>query len=321
MTYRSNELFRKVRSVLSMMPLPSLQQLRFLSALAEHTHFGRAATACGVTQSTLSAGLQELEERLGVRLVERNRRSVLLTQPGEEIVTRSRKLLRDAEELVDLARAARDPLSGPLRLGVIPTIGAYFIPPALEDLAASFPKLKLYLREEQTASLLDKLEKGQLDLLLLALPYDTGGLETMAIGEDRILAAIPKSHPLAKSKRIAPADLAGEPLLLMEDGHCLRSHALQACHLAEAGSNEVFQGTSLRTLLQMASGGIGISLMPAMASAAEIGEGSALVARPLEGNPCREIALAWRRSSPRKAEFRTFGEYLKRVFAEMNRGG
>jgi LysR family hydrogen peroxide-inducible transcriptional activator len=304
-----------------MTPLPSLQQLRFLCALAEHQHFGRAAAACGVTQSTLSAGLQELEERLGARLVERNRRSVLLTPLGAESVARGRKLLRDAEDLAELAHAAREPLSGPLRLGMIPTIGAYFIPPALQGLGKAFPKLKLYLREEQTASLLDKLDKGQLDLLLIALPYDIGDLETMAIGEDRILAAIPKAHPLAQSKRVAPADLAGEPLLLMEDGHCLRSHALQACRLAEADSNEVFQGTSLRTLLQMAAGGIGISLMPEMASAAEITQDSPLVARRLEGDPCREIALAWRPSSPRKPEFRAFGAYLKRVFAEVKRGG
>ena len=300
-----------------MIPLPSLQQLRFLSSLAEHKHFGRAAAACGVTQSTLSAGLQELEDRLGVRLVERNRRSVLLTPLGEETVARARKLLRDAEELAELVRAAREPLSGPLKLGIIPTIGAYFIPAALRDLGSSFPKLKLYLREEQTASLLDKLGKGQLDLLLIALPYETGDLETMSIGRDRILAAVPRAHPLAKAKRIAPSDLAGEPLLLMEDGHCLRSHTLEACRLAGADRNEVFQGTSLRTLLQMAAGGVGLSLMPEMAVASEIGKDSPLVARPLEGDPCREIALAWRRSSPRKQEFRMFGEYLKRVLAEM----
>ena len=304
-----------------MIPLPSLQQLRFLASLAEHQHFGRAAQACGVTQSTLSAGLQELEERLGAKLVERNRRSLLLTPLGEEIVGRGRRLLRDAEELAELARAQREPLSGPLRLGVIPTIGAYFIPAVMRGLATEFPQLKLYLREEQTGSLLDKLEKGQLDLLLLALPYELGGLETMAIGEDRILAAIPKSHVLAKQKRVTTADLAAAPLLLMEDGHCLRSHALQACRLGDPGRNEVMQGTSLRTLMQMAAGGIGLTLMPAMAAASEIGDGASLVARPLEGDPCREIALAWRARSPRKAEFRTFGAYLKRVFAEMKRRG
>jgi LysR family hydrogen peroxide-inducible transcriptional activator len=294
-----------------MTPLPSLQQLRFLSALAEHKHFGRAAAACTVTQSTLSAGLQELEDRLGVSLVERSRRHVLLTPLGEEIVDRGRRLLRDAEDLAEAARGGQEPLSGPLRLGVIPTIGAYFIPGVMPGLTEAFPRLKLYLREEQTASILDKLEQGQLDLALIALPYDTGDLETLALGEDRILVALPKSHPLARAKRIERADLAGAALLLMEDGHCLRSHALEACRLAGPDRNEVFQGTSLRTLLQMAAGGIGITLMPEMAVPAEITANSGLVARPLEGEPSRQIALAWRRSSARKAEFRTLGRHFK----------
>jgi LysR family hydrogen peroxide-inducible transcriptional activator len=296
-----------------MIALPSLQQLRFLAALADERHFGRAAEVCAVTQSTLSAGIKELEERLGVSLVERTRRHVLLTPLGQDIVGRGRRLLRDAEDLAEAAKAGQEPLSGPLRLGVIPTIGTYFIPPALRGLARKFPKLRLYLREEQTAALLEKLEKGQLDLTLIALPYEVGELETMALGPDRIVVALPKGHPLAAAKRIDPAALAGEELLLMEDGHCLRSHALQACRLAGPDRNEVFQGTSLRTLLHMAAGGIGITLMPEMAVATEITPDSELVARPLAGDPTRTIALAWRRSSGRKAEFRALGEYLKEV--------
>ena len=293
--------------------LPSLQQLRFLSALARERHFGRAASACAVTQSTLSAGIQELEERLGVSLVERSRRHVMLTPLGEEIVERGRRLLRDAEDLAETAKAGQEPLSGPLRLGVIPTIGAYVIPAAMRGLAKAFPRLKLYLREEQTAALLEKLEQGELDLALIALPYDVGELETMALGEDRIVVALPKAHALARAKRIDPQALAGEDLLLMEDGHCLRSHALEACRLAGPDRNEVFQGTSLRTLLQMAAGGIGITLMPEMAVPAEITAASGLVARPLLGEPSRTIALAWRHSSARKAEFRALGRYLKGV--------
>jgi LysR family transcriptional regulator, hydrogen peroxide-inducible genes activator len=303
-----------------MIALPSLQQLRFLSALAEEKHFGRAAAACTVTQSTLSAGIQELEDRLGVSLVERRRRHVLLTSLGEEIVERGRRLLRDAEDLAETAQAGREPLSGALRLGVIPTISAYVIPAAMRGLAREFPKLKLYLREEQTASLLDKLDKGQLDVVLIALPYDTGELDTMALGEDRIVVALPKAHALARLKRIDEQRLAGEELLLMEDGHCLRSHALAACRLSGPDRNEVFQGTSLRTLLQMAAGGIGITLMPEMAVPAEITAASGLVARPLDGNPSRTIALAWRRTSARKAEFRSFGRYLQSVMDQV-RGG
>src|SRR5580658_3279730 len=293
--------------------LPSLQQLRFLAALADEKHFGRAAASCAVTQSTLSAGIQELEERLGASLVERSRRSVLLTPLGHDIAARGRRLLRDAQDLAETAQAGREPLAGPLRLGVIPTIGPYLMPAAMTGLAKAFPKLKLYLREEQTAPLLEKLAKGQLDVALIALPYDMGALETMTLGDDRILVALPKSHPLARARRIARAALVGEELLLMEDGHCLRSHALAACRLVGPDRNEVVQGTSLRTLLQMAAGGIGITLLPEMAVKPELAAAPGLVARPLEGAPARGIALAWRPTSARKSEFRTLGRYLKTV--------
>jgi LysR family hydrogen peroxide-inducible transcriptional activator len=298
---------------MSMSALPSLQQLRFLAALADERHFGRAAALCAVTQSTLSAGIQELEDRLGASLVERSRRGVLLTPLGSEIAERGRRLVQDAKDLAETAQGAREPLAGPLRLGVIPTIGPYLMPAAVAGLAKAFPRLKLYLREEQTAPLLEKVTKGQLDLALIALPYDVGALETMALGEDPILVALPKTHPLARLKRIDRAALAGEELLLMEDGHCLRSHALAACRLVGPDRNEVFQGTSLRTLLQMAAGGIGITLMPAMAVKAEIAAAPGLVVRPLEREPQRQIALAWRATSARKGAFRAFGRYLKTV--------
>ncbi|HEV2547480.1 MAG TPA: LysR substrate-binding domain-containing protein [Stellaceae bacterium] len=302
-----------------MMPLPSLQQLRFLCALAEHRHFGRAAEACAVTQSTLSAGLKELEERLGVPLVERSHRRALFTPVGEEIVARGRRLLREAQDLTEAARSGREPLAGPLRLGVIPTIGPYLLPAAMRGLAKRFPKLKLYLREEQTAPLLAKLEAGEIDLALIALPYATGELEVMTLGEDPLLVALPKTHPLVREKRVSRADLAGEALLLMEDGHCLRSHALEACRLAAPDRNEVFQGTSLKTLLQMAAGGIGITLVPAIAAPSEISPGSGLVARPLAGEPRRTPALAWRPSSARKADYRVFGGYLAEIIANAPR--
>ena len=301
-----------------MTALPSLQQLRFLSALGDLRHFGRAAAQCAVTQSTLSAGIQDLEDRLGVSLVERTRRHVMLTPLGEEIAARGRRLLRDAEDLADVARHAQEPLSGRLRLGVIPTIGPYLMPAVMRGLGASFPKLRLYLREEQTAALLEKLENGQIDLALLALPYDVGDLETMPLGEDRILVAVPRTHPLARVKRIGRDDLAGAELLLMEDGHCLRSHALEACRLAGPDRNEVFQGTSLKTLLQMTAGGIGITLVPELALSAEFPPDGSLVAKPLTPDePSRTIALAWRRSSARKSEFRRFGEHLSTVLGDI----
>jgi LysR family hydrogen peroxide-inducible transcriptional activator len=301
----------------SMITLPTLQQLRFLAALAEHRHFARAAASCNVTQSTLSAGLKELEKRLGASLVERHRRRALLTPLGAEVVVRGRKLLRDAEDLAQLVQSSREPLSGPLRLGVIPTIGAYVIPAAMEGLSASFPRLKLYLREEQSDLLLDKLDRGELDLLVLALPYQTGDVETMKLADDAIFAAVPKGHRLAQAKQIERHDLSCEPLLLLEDGHCLRSHALQACRLSEAGRNEEFQGTSLSTLLQMTAGSIGVTLVPQMALATEITPRLGLVVRRLSGDPSRTIALAWRRGSARKQEFRKFGRYLRNVLEKV----
>lgn len=296
-------------------PLPSLQQLRFLAAIEVHGHFGRAASACAVTQSTLSAGIQELEKRLGVTLIERGKRA-MLTAIGAEVMARGKRLLRDAEELVEAAQSGHDGLAGPLRLGVIPTIGPYLVPAIMCGLAGEFPKLKLFLREEQTAPLLEKLEDGQLDLVLLALPYELGEAEAMELGSERLLAVVPRSHPLAAQRQITRDELAKAHLLLMEDGHCLRSHALEACQLTGANRNEMFQGTSLRTVMQMAAGGLGITLAPEMALAAELPADGSLVVRPLaEDAPPRRIALAWRRSAVRKAEFRRFGIYIMAVLA------
>ena len=303
-----------------MIPLPSLQQLRFLAAIAEHRHFGRAAASCAVTQSTLSAGIQELEQRLGASLVERSRKQLMLTPLGEEIVTRGRRLLSAAEDIVDLARGASEPLSGPLRLGVIPTIGPYLLPAIMRGLPKAFPKLRLFLREEQTAPLLEKLAGGELDLVLLALPYDVGDAETLELGADPLFVALPPGHRLARGKRVAGEALGGENLLLMEDGHCLRSHSLEACRLVGPGRNEVFQGTSLRTVVQMAAGGLGLTLVPQMALATELPADGSLVAKPLAADAlARRIALAWRRSSARKAEFRRFGAYAKSLLTECEK--
>lgn len=293
---------------MSITNLPSPRQLRYLVALAEHGHFGRAAAACNVTQSTLSAGLKELEASLGVTLVERTRRSVLVTPLGQQVVARARRVLAETEDLVDLARAGRDPLAGRLRLGVIPTIGPYLMPRALARLKRAFPKLQLYLREEQTAPLLEKLAAGALDLVLLALPYDTGELETMALGEDEIMLAAPAGHRLAGLPQVKDSQLRDEPLLLLEDGHCLRAHALAACKLTGAGRNEVFQGTSLRTLVQMVAGGLGLSLIPRLAVAAEIPSGGAVRVVPLgPGRHARTLALAWRRGAANAEAYRRLG--------------
>src|SRR6202043_620296 len=206
-----------------MVILPSLQQLRFLCALAEQRHFGRAAESCAVTQSTLSGGIKELEARLGITLFERSHRNVMLTSRGKEIVARARRLLADAEELIEVARDAHEPLSGPLRFGVIPTVGPYVLPPLLPHLGTALPQLKLFVREDQTTVLLDKLAAGELDILLAAIPYELGDVEAMEIAEDPIVVAMPSNHPLGHHKVVSRDDLARAQLLLIEDGHCLRS--------------------------------------------------------------------------------------------------
>jgi LysR family hydrogen peroxide-inducible transcriptional activator len=289
--------------------LPNPRHLRYLCTLAEHLHFGRAAAACAVTQSTLSAGIQELEAGLGASLVERTKRRVLLTPTGQEVVARARRILREIEDLVDRARGAQEPLAGDLRVGVIPTIGPYLLPKVLPRLAERYPKLRLYLREDQTAPLVEQLGEGKLDALVLALPYDIGDLETMTLGQDELMLVAPATHPLAKKKVVAPADLDAVQVLLLEDGHCLRSQSLRACQLAGAERHEVFQGTSLRTLVPMVASGLGLTLLPKLALATELPAGGSLVARRLATpTRSREIVLAWRRTSARAREFRLLGE-------------
>lgn len=287
-----------------MKPLPSLRQLAYLRALAEHRHFGRAAAACLVTQSTLSAGLRELETLLGATLVERDRRHVALTPLGEEAVTRAQRILAEAGDLVDAIAAAGQPLAGLLRLGVIPTVGPYLLPKVLPDLRAAFPALRLYLREERTAVLLDHIRAGRLDVAVVALPYDLGGLEFALVGEEGVVVACAVGHPLAREKTVNPARLAGETLLLLEDGHCLRGHALAACRLDKAGQDESLQATSMATLMQMVAGGLGVTLVPDMAVELEVGRAPGIVARPLaERRLARRIALVWRHGAARERDY------------------
>src|SRR5260370_42347648 len=226
-----------------MVILPSIQQLRFLCALAEQCHFGRAAESCAVTQSTLSGGIKELEARLGVTLFERSHRHVMLTPVGKEIATRAQRLVVDAEELVGWARNAQEPLSGPLRFGIIPTVGPYVLPSLLSHLGTALPNLKLYVREAPTAGLLDKLAAGELDILLVAIPYELGAVEAMEIMEDPIVVAMPRSHPLRHHKVVSRDDLAREQLLLIEDGHCLPSHSLHPCRIVAPVRNDISQPT------------------------------------------------------------------------------
>ncbi len=294
-----------------MKTLPTLKQLQYLVALAEHQHFGKAAETCHVTQSTLSAGIRDLEDILQAPIAERTKRSVMLTPLGTLLVVRASEILRSAEDMVDLAQSSKEPLSGTIRLGVIPTIGPYLLPQVLSSLYEAHPNLQLFLREDQTARLLAKLEAGQLDVVLMALPYDMDGMETDILFEDTFQLACPNTHALASSSTICHEELALEPLMLLEEGHCLREHALSACHLEGRAKVVGVEATSLPTLVQMVSGGLGLTLLPQLAIDANLITGLDISLVPLEGDTIsRKIGLVWRKTSPRTKEFQMLGRAL-----------
>lgn len=292
--------------------LPTLKQLAHLSALAEHQHFGKAARACHVTQSTLSASIAALEDSLQARLVDRGARLAVLTPLGAQILRQARQILEQAETLVATAQAAQEPLSVPLRMGVIPTIGPFLLPRMMGQLRQLYPALQLYLREDLTARLIEQLEQNQLDLALLALPYNVGTIATLPLFEDGFSFCCPAAHPLAKAKRVEAAQLAKENLLLLQDGHCLRDHALAACRLRENLTIDPFAATSLYTIVQMVSNGLGVTLLPQLAIDSGITRHTALKTVALAAPaPARIIGLAWRRNSAREKEFRLLGEAIK----------
>jgi len=294
--------------------LPTLKQLQYLVALQEHGHFGNAAEACFVTQSTLSAGLRELESLLGLTLVERTRRVVRFTPVGERIAMQARRVLAEADVLADLARAAGKPLSGELRMGVIPTIAPFLLPRLLPRIRAEWPDLKLYLREEVTASVCDSLQRGRLDCVLLALPYRCGDVEAVDLFEDKLFFAFPASQQADLPNPVPPEAIDEHNLLLLEDGHCLKDHALAACNRPELGAEASMLGTSLHTLVQMVDNGLGVTLLPEMAIEAGILNGTDVMVRPLAAErPSRRIALAWRKGSPRAKEFLLLADALKQA--------
>jgi LysR family hydrogen peroxide-inducible transcriptional activator len=293
--------------------LPTLKQLQYLVALRDQGHFGRAADACFVSQSTLSAGVRELETLIGVTLVERTRRVVRFTPLGERIAEKARRVLREAEELADLARAAGKPLSGELRMGVIPTIAPFLLPRMLPRLRQDWPDLRLFLREETSQAACDSLHRGQLDCVLLALPYGCGDIESEALFDDRLFVAFPPGDAAAGSGgTVLPAAIDEGRLLMLEDGHCLRDHALAACNRPELRAETAMLGTSLHTMVQMVGNGLGVTMVPEMAIEAGILEGTGVVARPLEADHAfRRIALIWRKGSPREKDFRLLAEAIK----------
>ena len=292
--------------------LPTLKQLQYLLALHEKRHFGRAAESCFVSQSTLSAGIRELESLLGVTLVERTRRVVRFTPLGERVVDKAHVLLREAEELAELVQSAGKPLSGELRMSVIPTVAPFLLPRILPRLRKERPSLKLFLREEPSADAIESLQHGRADCVLLALPFATGEVDSEVLFDDRLFVAFPKDDPRDPPEQVPPSMIDEARLLLLEDGHCLKEHALAACNRPELRASATMIGTSLHTLVQMVDNGLGLTMLPEMALEAGILDGTDVVARPLKSrNATRQIALVWRRGSPRADEFRLLATELR----------
>ncbi|QJB70648.1 hydrogen peroxide-inducible genes activator [Parasphingorhabdus halotolerans] len=292
--------------------LPTLKQLQYLVALKEHGHFGRAAESCFVTQSTLSAGIKELETLLDLILVERTRRVVRFTELGDLIVDKSHRILREAEELSDMARSAGKPLTGNVRMSVIPTIAPFLLPKLLPQLRKERPELKLYLKEETSQSACDSLHHGHVDCVLLAQPFPCGDVEWEKLFDDEIFFAFPKDDPRDPPAVIDPALIDENQLLLLEDGHCLKDHALAACNRPELRASARMMGTSLHTLVQMVDNGLGFTLLPKMAIDSGILEHTDIIARPIKSeNAYRDIVLVWRKNSPRKEEFKLLAEIMR----------
>jgi LysR family hydrogen peroxide-inducible transcriptional activator len=297
---------------------PTIKQLQYLVALREHGHFGKAADACYVTQSTLSAGLRELETLLGVVLVERTRRVVRFTALGEKIADKAVRVLREAEELASIARAEGQPLHGELRLGVIPTIAPFLLPAMLPRLRKEWSSLKLYLREETSQAACEALHRGQLDCVLLALPFACGDVESAPLFDDPLFVAFP-SGEAPGAREIEVDSIDENRMLLLEDGHCLKDHALSACNRPELRAHAAMMGTSLHTLVQMVDNGLGLTFVPGMAIDAGILEGTDVDARPLRSaHNTRQIALIWRRSSPRESDFRLLAESLRKIVRDVS---
>lgn len=291
---------------------PSIKQLRYICAVAEFKHFSKAAEACFVTQSTLSAAIQELESQMGVVIFERSKKTVLITPLGERLLKQARLILGDVEDFVSLAKSHDEALAGDIRLGVIPTVGPFLLPHLLKELRKTYKKLKLFLKEDLSATLYQQLLQGKLDLIILAFPYPLPEMETVSLLKDEFLLCLPPGHELSNSKQVKQAQLRGESLLLLEEGHCLRDHALEACKLEKADTDLVYQGTSLHTLVQMVANGLGVTLLPSISVEGDVLGDTALQLKHFKNeNVSREIGMAWRKSDPRREEYLQLAEFIK----------
>ena len=277
-----------------------LKDLRYLVAVADTRHFGQAAARCFVSQPTLSAQLKKLEEYLGVQLIERQPRRIALTEAGINVVSRARRILEASDEIVAVTQLQRDPLAGKLRLAMLPTIGPYLLPLVVAHIRQALPRLDLLLYEYQTGPLLAKLQAGEIDAGILALPAEAEGLIERPLYDEPFVLAVPAGHPLSKRKSVRVADLDSETLLLLEDGHCLRDQALAVCSLSGAHESQDFRATSLETLRQMVASGAGITLLPELASRGAYGTARGVDIVPFaKPAPVRQIGAVWRKTSAR----------------------
>lgn len=298
------------------MNLPTTKQLRYFAALAEHGHFGRGAAACFVSQSAFSSAIKELETLLAIRLVDRTNRQVTITAIGQQIAVQARLCLRDLEGLVDLAQGESEPLAGELRLGVIPTIAPFLLPKALPKLRRAFPRLRLLLTEDQTARLHDRLLAGELDAILLALPFDLRGTESLELFKDRFLLACRENTQLVEPRTYRYDRLDAGSVLLLEDGHCLRDHALDACRLRGTEKLNAFAASSLLTLVEMVDADLGITYLPEMVRGSSLLRNTRVRLYPLNDGNFRSIGICWRKGSARKEEFTQLGEFFKKLYRQ-----
>lgn len=290
--------------------LPTLRQLQYFLALTRHGHFGRAAEECNISQSAFSIAIRELESHLDLCLVDRTSKRVTITAVGQEVAALARNCLTDAEELLEFARRESAPLARRIRLGVIPTIAPFLLPRLMPRVAETFPQMKLYLREDMTEALLAALAEGSLDVLLLALPWETRHAEVLSLFRDPFRLACRRGSSLLATGRGRATRLAPESVLLLEDGHCLRDHALSACRLRQAEHLNRFAASSLLTLVQMVSADLGVTYLPAMAEGSSLLEGTDIVTQTLDARAYRDIGLVWREGSARTEEFRRLGELI-----------
>ncbi len=291
--------------------LPTVKQLRYFVALADQRHFGRAAAQCYVSQSAFSVAIRELETLLDANLVDRTNRKVTITATGKEVAALARRCLQDLATLAEIARRQDRPLEGPLQLGIIPTIAPFLLPRALPSLRRAYPELKLFLHEDMTQTLYERLMEGDLDVVMLALPYDLPGVETMVLFKDRFRLAARADSQLVDPEHYRLGKLPDASVLLLREGHCLREHAIEACRIRDSRKTSPVSASSLLTLIEMVDADLGVTFLPEMAEGSALLQNTQVRTYPLAEGSYRSIGLVWRRGSARQKEFRMLGEFFE----------